>query len=286
MENITVLNNRLDESNGTVEHALGMKTKKTPWHLRFAPGAILALAGILLALPGGKVQAQCEVQIPCYSNTEFGDATSRADCDRILQKVLADIEQRWEKIEAAKDAAVYCDTRYNEELTMNDLRHRGELARGALTTDEIFWECMGLGGILGSSAARASSRWTISIRGSTVAIGRVGSGAIGLIVGFATYKTCKELREDTAQSVIDAANKEKEHADEMSLTKRDNCRETTNYERAIRNYINWRGSLPSGGPRRPSNYRIGTYEALKAQAREDYRKCLNHFTYGDCGVNE
>ncbi len=39
MENITVLNNRLDESNGTVEHVLEMKAKKTPWHLRFAPKA-------------------------------------------------------------------------------------------------------------------------------------------------------------------------------------------------------------------------------------------------------
>ena len=39
MRNITVLNNRLDESNGIVEHVLGMKAKKTPWHLRFAPKA-------------------------------------------------------------------------------------------------------------------------------------------------------------------------------------------------------------------------------------------------------
>ena len=39
MENIPVLSNRLDESNGTVEHVLEMKTKKTPWFLRFAPKA-------------------------------------------------------------------------------------------------------------------------------------------------------------------------------------------------------------------------------------------------------
>ena len=38
MKNIFVLNNRLDESNGTVENVLEMKatTKKTPWFLRFA----------------------------------------------------------------------------------------------------------------------------------------------------------------------------------------------------------------------------------------------------------
>ena len=39
MENIPVFSNRLDESNGTVEHVLEMKAKKTPWHLRFAPKA-------------------------------------------------------------------------------------------------------------------------------------------------------------------------------------------------------------------------------------------------------
>ena len=161
--------------------------------------------------------------------------------------MLDKIENQNKEISDDWEAAEYCDTRYGEELQMNELRHRGELARGALTTDEIFWECMRLGSILGSGAARASSCWTISIRGSTVAIGRVGSGAIGLIVGFATYKTCKELREDTAQSVIDAANKEKELADKMSLTKRDNCRITTDYDRVKRRYNNWRGGrYPSG----------------------------------------
>ena len=39
MRNITVSNNRLDESTGIVEHVLGMKTKKTPWYLPFAPKA-------------------------------------------------------------------------------------------------------------------------------------------------------------------------------------------------------------------------------------------------------
>ena len=39
MENIPVLSNRLDESNGIVENVLEMKAKKTPWFLRFAPKA-------------------------------------------------------------------------------------------------------------------------------------------------------------------------------------------------------------------------------------------------------
>ncbi len=36
MRNITVLNHRLDESNGIVENILGMEAKKTPWYLCFA----------------------------------------------------------------------------------------------------------------------------------------------------------------------------------------------------------------------------------------------------------
>ena len=41
MENIPVLSNRLDESNGIVENVLEVKTttKKAPWFLRFAPKA-------------------------------------------------------------------------------------------------------------------------------------------------------------------------------------------------------------------------------------------------------
>ena len=37
--------NRIDESTGIVENILGMKAKKTPWHLRFAPG-VLNMKGI------------------------------------------------------------------------------------------------------------------------------------------------------------------------------------------------------------------------------------------------
>ena len=44
MRNITVFNNRLDESNGTVENVLELKAKKTPWHLCFA-GSILRKIG-------------------------------------------------------------------------------------------------------------------------------------------------------------------------------------------------------------------------------------------------
>ncbi len=55
MRNIFVLNNRLDESNGTVENVLEMKTKKMPWFLRFAGNLKMATAVVvgigLLASP-------------------------------------------------------------------------------------------------------------------------------------------------------------------------------------------------------------------------------------------
>ena len=36
--------NRIDGFNGIVENALGMKAKKTPWHLRFAGKVKMAVA--------------------------------------------------------------------------------------------------------------------------------------------------------------------------------------------------------------------------------------------------
>ena len=50
MRNITVFSNRLDESNGIVEHVLELKAKKTPWHLRFARNAVAVVFGIGLLL--------------------------------------------------------------------------------------------------------------------------------------------------------------------------------------------------------------------------------------------
>ena len=47
-----VFSNRLDESNGTVENILEMKTtKKTPWHLRFA-GKMKTAAAVVAAVVG------------------------------------------------------------------------------------------------------------------------------------------------------------------------------------------------------------------------------------------
>ena len=80
------------------------KPTEASWFLRFA-GDILAVAGILLALPGGEVQAQSaeydpnDCANPCYvlspfHNEEFDAANSRADCDRILQEVLKKIKKK------------------------------------------------------------------------------------------------------------------------------------------------------------------------------------------------
>ena len=284
--------NRIDRFKESDENALEMRAKKL--REMAATTGVSVIYGLLFTnlvfaplLPHLAAQSNSPTNSagrPIYNNPEFYNAASREDCDRILKEVLKRIKDQDDEIDAAWEAAKYCDTRYGEELQMNELRLLGAMEQAKLKTDEIFLECMGLGGILGTSAARASSRWTIRIRGSTVAIGRVGSGAIGLIVGFATYKTCKELMESTAQSMIDAANKEKELADEMSLTKRDNCRETTNYARVKRRYDNWQGGrYPSG-----KGYRYnprGHRNAIN-RANADHEKCLAEFPSGDCGTTD
>ena len=314
------LNNRikLDRAVGAAENiSTGEKTmsnssKKTPWFLRLAPGVLnlkemaatagigalygLLFAGILLAplLPHLAAQSNSPTNnAPTnsvhrdvfYNNPEFRDANSREDCDRILQKVLKDIDKEWEAIETAAEAAYNCNREYNEQLKTNDLQHKRALAQAATTANNILWDCMGLGVAAGGTA---SGGWVIrSIKRATVTVGRLGSLAgFTLVVGIGTFIVCKELRDDTAQDEVDAANNLKKHADELALRKRDRCRETTNYERVTRRYRLWKGSGGSGGPRRPSNYRRGNYENLKSRARADYYKCLNLFPSGDCGVNE
>ena len=154
-------------------------SKKTPWYLRFAPGIILALAGILLALPSGKVQSQSNSPTnsagrPIYNNPEFGDAASREDCDRILKEVLADIENQWTQIKNDATAAYDCNRTYRDELKTNDLQLRLNMARAANTAQEIFWECMGIAGVAGGGA-RGAARWSIArISTATVTVVRVG----------------------------------------------------------------------------------------------------------------
>ena len=222
------------------------QSKKSPWRLRFA-GTILAVAGLLLApLPSGKVQAQCAefdpndcahpcyVPRPDYSNDEFHDAASREDCDRILQKVLEDIEKRWKEIKAAGEAVIACDTDYADDLKRNDLQHKLDIANAINAAKGLFWSCMGFGGTgaVGGSMA-GTYRWAVkNITTGAVTVARVGSG-------IATYKICKDTRDDTAQSYIDTANQAKAHADKVALTKRDRCRETTNYDAAFREHFLW-----------------------------------------------
>ena len=118
------------------ELGLLAKPTKTPWFLRFA-GAVkpkemaataglatiygLLFAGIFLAplLPHLAAQSNSPTNNSptnsvhrdvYYNNNEFRDATSKADCDRILQKVLEDIEKKTKEINAAYKAAKRCDT--------------------------------------------------------------------------------------------------------------------------------------------------------------------------------
>ena len=176
-----------------------------------------------------------------------------------------------------------CDKIYDEELKTNDLQHRLNMARAAITADEIFWECMGLGGA--AAGGTASGGWVIKkIKRTTVTVVRVGSAAAGLIVSFAVYKTCKDTRDDTAQNEVDAANQAKAHADKVDLNKRDRCRRNTNYERTIRSYRLWKGGrYPSGKGYR---YNPGGRRNAINRANADPAKCLALFPSGDCGTTE
>lgn len=281
------------------ELGLSAKPTKTPWFLRFAvakkPKEMAAtvglatiyrllFAGILLALPGEGVQAQCEVQIPCYENTEFGDATNKADCDRILQEALEKIKKRGEEISKAWAAARRCDERYEEELKMNNLVHEGALIADELQADNIFYECLGISALVGGGAYEGANLAIQKIRGGITTTVRIGTAALGTVITIGVFAACKSTRDDTLQSSIDLANAEKKQADKMSLTKRDECRITTDYARAKRRYDRWIGGrYPSGKGYR---YNIGNYRRAINRANADHEKCLALFPSGDCGTTD
>ena len=289
----------------TILDALGLSAKptKTPW--RFAPTVkpkemaattgLATLYGLLFAnllfaplLPHLAAQSNSPTNnAPTnsvhrdvfYSNPEFRDANSREDCDRILQEVLEKIKNTTDEIDKNWKAAERCDTRYAEELTDNDLAHRRAMAQAVKDARDLFWECMGFGAT--AAGGTTTVGWIVTkIKRATVTVTRFGVAAgAGVVVGIGVFIACKETREDTVQSLIDVANKTKEHDDKVSLTKRDECREDTNYARVKRRYDNWHrrrgGKRDDGGSRKAIS-----------RANADHAKCLALFPSGDCGVNE
>ena len=291
----------------TGEKTMRNSSKKTPWHLRFAPGALnlkemattagigtiygLLFAGILFAplpLPSGKVQAQCaefdpnDCANPCYvppppprySNDEFDAATSREDCDRILQKVLEDIDKRWKEIRDNNTAAVRCDEDYDAQLTTNDLAHKAAYASAANTGKGLLLTCLGLGTPVATGVS-ARVGW-ISGGKISITLARVGSGVLGGITFLASLVYCKRLANGAAQDEIDVADKQKKHADNVALRDRNRCREDTNYSRSRRLYFRWI----------PKSKSAGYYAIQKDRARSDHQKCLALFPVGDCGTTE
>ena len=289
----------------TILDAPGLSAKP-PWRWRFAPtvnlkeiaatAGIGALYGLLFAnllfaplLPHLAAQSNSPINnAPTnsvhrdvyYNNPEFRDANSREDCDRILKELLEKIKNKSRKITKDWEAAEECDKTYERELKTADLQHKLDMARAANTASEIFSDCLGIGGLAGGTAAGATYGWKATFRGATVAISRVGSGVIGLVVSIGAFAVCEDLRDDTAQDAVDAANKIKKNADELALLKRDRCRETTNYERAKRKFQRWhrRGGKTSRGQ--------GGHWWAKRRANADHAKCLALFPSGDCGTTD
>ena len=253
--------NRIDRFKEGVENALEMRAKKLKeMAATVGIGLLYGLlfAGLLFAplLPHLAAQSNSPTNnAPTnsvhrdvfYNNNEFGDANSREDCDQILQKVLEEIENQNRKIKDAYDAAIECDTTYNESLKTNEDNHNLNMARAANQADEIFWDCMGFGGLAGATAAGVS-KWSIeAIRGGITTTARIGSGIAGLVVSIGAFAICYDLRSDTAQGEVDAANTLKKNADELALNRRDRCREDTNYARAMRRHYLWHPRRSSSG---------------------------------------
>ena len=271
---------------------------KTLWHLRLkgiaATAGIGTIYGLLFAnllfaplLPHLAAQSNSPTNnAPTnsvhrdvfYNNPEFRDAASREDCDRILQEVLEDIEKKNKAINAAYDAAKKCDTTYDESLTTNDLAHKAAYASAANTGKGLLLTCLGLGTPVATGVS-ARVGW-ISGGKISITLARVGTGVLGGITFLASLAYCKRLANRSAQDEIDVADLQKAHADKVALRKRDNCRETTNYERAKRKFQRWhrRGGKTSRGQ--------GGHWWAKRRANADHAKCLALFPSGDCGTTD
>ena len=299
------------ENISTGEEKMSNSSKKMPWHLRFAPGAVkpkeiaatagigtiygLLFAGLLLSplpLPSGKVQAQCAefdpndcanpcyVSRPDYSNDEFHDANSREDCDRILQEVLKKIKKKTDKINAARKAAERCDTTYDESLKTNNVDYNRTLAEDRATVRSLFLTCMGLG--VGAGAASSVKKVSWTIRGGLTVVVRVGSAALGTVVTIGATAYCISLRNSTAESLRETRDAVKEEADSRALRDRNTCREDTDYDAAVRKHRHWSG--PHKGRR--DRWLPSVRQKLQDQARADHQKCLEQFPSGDCGTTD
>lgn len=239
--------NRIDRFKESDENALEMRAKKL--REMAATTGVSVIYGLLFTnlvfaplLPHLAAQSNSPTNSagrPIYNNPEFYDAASREDCDRILKEVLEKIKNTTDEIDDAWKAAERCDKRYGEELTDNDLAHRRAMAQAVKDARDLFWECMGFGATAGGGTTTVG--WIVTkIKRATVTVTRFGVAAgAGVVVGIGVFIACKETRDDTVQSLIDVPNKTKEHADKVSLTKRDECREDTNYWRVKRRYDNW-----------------------------------------------
>ena len=288
-------NNRIDGFKEGVENALGMRAKKPKEMAATAGVAViygLLFAGLLFAplLPHLASQSNSPTNNSptnsvhrdvFYNNDEFRDAASREDCDRILQEVLKKIKDQDDEINDAWEAAERCDEDYNESLKTNNLNHLSLMAQAAKDARDLFWECMGFGATAGGGTTTVG--WIVTkIKRATVTVTRFGVAAgAGVVVGIGVFIACKETRDDTVQSLIDVANKAKEHADSVALRRRDNCREDTNYARAKRRYDNWHPRLING-----KAYRSGGRRSAINRANADHAKCLALFPSGDCGTTE
>ena len=309
------LNNKIkiDRANGagqnasTGEEKMRNSSKKTPWHLRFAPGVILALAGILLALPGGEIQVQCaefdpnDCANPCYMppppqpqpqgprifmpGTRRGWNAIDLDCDTVYDEKITELTKtRDDAIKAANDkysSAIQNATKnYKLAVELENTIFNGDMARADA---EFLWtletECSAY------TLTDAVTTWGGSIYVGKKAFQKIRvramailrSGAL-LVGGVATSVICVGAE----QRVYDATTE--------SLM-------VTHALKLHQLFEAWRQALADAKATRNAEIRDAhnEYNKLKPRIDRQYRNCKRFFRCdeeeegtndGDCGVSD
>ena len=148
------------------------------------------------------------IPIPTDHPTGLGDfdnARSEADCLEIWNRKN---DARWKKFEEAKEKAraalEVCETNRNNSLELNIANRQAAYQTAENAANGLFWSCLCLGG----GPATAGARRIVTVKGGTVAAGRIISGIAGTVVLAASVLACKSLADNDQAAA-------KENADEI-----------------------------------------------------------------------
>lgn len=267
-----------------------------PWRLRFA-GAILAFAGILLALSGREIQSQSNsptnnsptnsVPQPPPSRDVYlpglWDAIDCADCDTIYDEKITDLTNTRDDaiddaLEKYNKAIADASKNYKNAIELENAIFNGDMAQvDADFLHAIKVECSGwaLGGAFASRQAASYAGKAVyrKIKYTTIAILRNGFMLIGGVFTTATCVNSEQEKYDATTEALMAAHNAK-----------------------IRQiFEEWRQALADAKATRDSEIRRAhaKYNRHKPRIDRQYRNCKRFFNCeedegtnnGDCGSN-